>query len=399
MIQGEKSSEMLSTVLIKEGELYSPSYQGKKDVLVINGKIHLVENDLCVDYIKRVFPELKVINAKGLIVAPGIIDQHNHFAGAGGEGGEEFRTPPAPITSFLEAGITTAIGLLGTDGVGRTLEELLAKARSLEKEGISTYIYTGSYQFPSPTLTGDVMRDLYFFREIIGVKMALADHRSSYPSPFEIRRLLTKVRVGAMLAGKKGLVCVHMGSGDDMLTPLRDAIGGTDIPITHIIPTHVGRTRELLLDTSRWVKEGGYADLTAEEDLSEHLEFLKKQGASIERLTVSSDGNGSLPEFDEKKQLVGMSIGKPKSIIKSLKRAKKEGVVSVEEAFKLVTSNVADLLGLKHKGRITPGCDADILVLEEESFNILALIAKGKVLVENGVMLYKGMFGGMPKDI
>jgi beta-aspartyl-dipeptidase (metallo-type) len=83
-----------------------------------------------------------------------------HFNGAGGENKPEFRTPPAKLSELTRYGITTAVGLLGTDGITRSLHDLYMKARGLQNEGISTWIFTGSYQLPSPTITGSVLTDI-----------------------------------------------------------------------------------------------------------------------------------------------------------------------------------------------------------------------------------------------
>ena len=74
------------------------------------------------------------------------------------------------------------VGCLGTDGVCRDLKALLAKARSLEEEGISTYIYSGSYEIPVNTITNSCKSDLMLIDKIIGIgEVAISDHRSSQP--------------------------------------------------------------------------------------------------------------------------------------------------------------------------------------------------------------------------
>ncbi|MEA3285332.1 MAG: beta-aspartyl-peptidase, partial [Synergistota bacterium] len=170
----------------------------RRDLLSVSGKIVVIDGPIDEGSIGICLPDLKVLDAGGCKVVPGFIDQHNHFNGAGGEGGPAFRTPPAELSSFLKAGVTGAVGLLGTDGVSRSLEELLAKARGLEAEGLSTWIYTGSYRIPSPAMTGSTMRDMVLIDKVIGVKMALSDHRCSHPSVQEIRRLVSDVRTAGM---------------------------------------------------------------------------------------------------------------------------------------------------------------------------------------------------------
>ncbi|MFP3393938.1 amidohydrolase family protein, partial [Brevibacillus sp. SIMBA_076] len=83
------------------------------------------------------FAPIQIIDAANLFVVPGFIDSHVHIIGGGGEGGFKTRTPELMLTDITTSGITTLVGLLGTDGTTRRMESLLAKARALEEEGIS----------------------------------------------------------------------------------------------------------------------------------------------------------------------------------------------------------------------------------------------------------------------
>ena len=74
---------------------------------------------------------------------------------------------------FLKNGITTVVGLLGTDGVTRSVENLVAKARALTEEGMTVYTLTSSYGYPPTTLTGSVERDIILVPPMIGVKVAV----------------------------------------------------------------------------------------------------------------------------------------------------------------------------------------------------------------------------------
>ena len=61
----------------------------------------------------------------------------------------------------MRNGVTTVVGCLGTDGMTRHLTSLLAKARGLEREGITAYMYTGSYEVPVQTITDSVKKILF----------------------------------------------------------------------------------------------------------------------------------------------------------------------------------------------------------------------------------------------
>ena len=137
-------------ILIKDGHVYSPEDKGLNDVLIAGNSIARIAGRIDLP------PEFgaRVISASGKIVAPGFVDLHVHLLGGGGEGGPRTRTPEITLSKITSAGVTTVVGCLGTDDVTRRPENLLAKAMQLDEEGITAYIYTGSYQFPPPTVTG-----------------------------------------------------------------------------------------------------------------------------------------------------------------------------------------------------------------------------------------------------
>ena len=60
------------------------------------------------------------VDAAGLLIAPGFVDMHQHVCGGGGEAGPASRTPEAALSQLLRGGVTTVVGLLGTDTVTRS---------------------------------------------------------------------------------------------------------------------------------------------------------------------------------------------------------------------------------------------------------------------------------------
>jgi beta-aspartyl-dipeptidase (metallo-type) len=171
----------ITLILIRNAIVYAPELIGKRDVLIGGEKILAI--DETIELPSSSF--LRVIDADGMFLTPGLIDPHVHIAGGGGEGGFATRTPELSLSDATKFGVTTVVGLLGTDGTTRHHCNLLAKARSLEAEGLSTYILTGSYQLPSQTLTGSIQSDIINIDKIIGVgEVAIADHRSSEVSVF-----------------------------------------------------------------------------------------------------------------------------------------------------------------------------------------------------------------------
>ena len=193
--------------LIKGAHVYNPDNLGVQDVLVVNDKIAAVGKDLTV-----VLPELETVEASGKILTPGFIDQHIHVTGGGGEGGPRSRTPEIVLSELISCGTTSLVGVSGTDSVTRSLPNLLAKVQALTDEGVTAWMYTSNYSYPPTTLTGSVKNDLLMVHEVLGVKIALGDHRSSFPTTQNVLDLLTQIRVGGMIAGKIGVLHIHLGN-------------------------------------------------------------------------------------------------------------------------------------------------------------------------------------------
>jgi beta-aspartyl-dipeptidase (metallo-type) len=385
-------------ILIKNAEVFSPEHIGKKDILVAAGKIIAIENELDIKAYKALGAE--VIDASGKKAIPGLIDAHVHIAGAGGEGGPSTRTPEMPLSFMLDGGITTVIGCLGTDGFTRSLEAVLMKVKSLRAEGVSAWMYTGAYQVPTPTLLGDVGRDIAMIEEIIGVgEIAISDHRSSCPTTNELIRLVEHARVGGMLGGKAGIANMHMGDAKDPFRPIYDAVEKSELKLTQFFPTHCNRNKYIFEDAKKYGVKG-YVDLTAsswpydpenETKPSSAIIELLKAGVPLEHITMTSDGNGSLPNFDSEGRLTSIDMALPKSVFTELIDTVLLEKLPLEKALKPVTSNPADILRLKNKGRLEAGKDADIVLLDGK-FGICDIIARGEFMTRECKRLKKGTY-------
>lgn len=384
-------TEDLNMILIKQAEVYTPHIIGIKDVLVCGGQIEAIE-----DRISLPLPSCHVIDGTGKLLIPGIIDPHVHVTGGGGEGSFHTQVPPVSLSDLIRGGVTTVVGLLGTDGITRSVENLLARVKALKEEGISTYACTGSYDFPSVTLTGDVKRDLVFIDEILGVKLALSDHRAPNVTVNELMRLGSDARTSGMLSGKCGIVVLHMGDAPSGLAPVREALAQTAIPVKIFHPTHVNRKRELLEEAFAFARQGGFIDLTCGIDGAGRpatcIMEARERGIPMEQITISSDGMGSWSTYDESGSLLAIGYAPVDTVLKEVKVLVQEYQLPLEEALCFATSNTARSLELfPKKGCIRAGSDADLLLLEED-LSIHTVIAGGRRMLEDHVLLQKGTY-------
>ena len=383
-------------LLIRNASIYNPENIGKKDILVagnqfaeISDKIEISGNI-----------DLDIIDATGLIMIPGLIDAHVHIAGAGGEGGPKTRTPELKIMQLIEGGITTVIGCLGTDGYTRNIESVLMKVKAIRGYGLSAWMYTGAYQVPVRTLTGEIGKDMALFEEVIGVgEVAVSDHRSSLPSTGELIRIAASARVGGMLGSKAGIVNIHMGDAKNPFKPIEEAVEKSELKYTQFYPTHCNRNKYIFEDAKKYGKKG-YIDITTssyayfpefEIKPSTALAELLEAGVPVEHITMTSDGNGSLPHFDEKGNLVQVEMGQPSSMLAEISDMVRQDAIPLETALKTVTSNPADILKLLNKGRIIKGKDADFLLVNEK-MEIVHMVANGRFFVREMKQIVHGNY-------
>lgn len=376
-------------LLIKNAEVYTPEYIGKKDILICNEKIECIS-----DEIREVPFEHEILDGTGMILTPGLIDQHVHVTGGGGEGSFHTRTPELQLSELVEGGITTVVGLLGTDGITRSVGNLYAKIMALNEEGVSAYMLTGAYGYPGPTITGEADKDIVFIERVLGVKLAVSDHRAPNVTVDELIHLASKTRVAGMLSGKPGIVTLHMGDAKAALAHVFEALEKTAIPVKIFRPTHVNRNEWLLEDAYKLLKMGGYIDLTCgihpDSRPGKCVVEAKKRGLPMKHITISSDGHGSWSNYAEDGTLLEIGVSGVDALLKELVYMVNEIGFSVSEALSYMTCNVADALNLR-KGRIAAGMDADLLLLTKD-LKLCGMVARGKVLMKEAQVICKGTY-------
>lgn len=372
--------------LVKNAQLFTPEPRGLCHLLIADQRIAAV---LDATEQVNVGALINTLDLEGRRVIPGLVDPLVHYIGGGGEGGFGNRTAELSIENACASGVTTLIGALGTDALTRTPANLIGKARELAAGGLTTYAYTGSYQLPPVTLTGSVASDILYIPEFIGVgEVAISDHRGSQPNTHELTRLASEARTAGLLAGKSGIVFIHTGDADSHLEPLRQVAKHSAIPLAQFYPTHINRTSALFEDGLRFAREGGRIDFTTsstpellakgEVPASEAVARALRARIAPSQLSLSSDANASLPEFDEQHRFIGLKPGKLSSLFEVLGECINEHHISMEQALRCAATTAADALKLPHKGRLHAGADADFIVLTEGRWAIEQVWALGK---------------------
>ena len=390
-------------LLIRGATLFAPEPRGRCDILIVGGQVARVA--------PRIPPapellDVALVEAEGLLALPGLVDGHVHILGGGGEGGPATRAPELRAAALAHAGVTTAVGLLGFDGLTRTVVGLLAHARSLKADGLDARVYTGAYALPLQTITDNVAHDVVLIEEVIGVgEIAISDHRGSSPTPHELARIGAEAHIAGVLAGKAGLLHLHVGEAKSGLQPVHELLRTSDLPAGAVFPTHVNRSIDLLEDAARLAKKGVPIDLTATvaPDCDEPgaippeaaLPQLLHAGVPLHQITCTSDGNGSMPVFGPDGHLQSIGLGPVALLWERVRRAVLGRMVPLPVALATVTSNPARRLRLAGKGTIAAGSDADILLCDER-MRIHAVYARGRAVLSEGRVQIADPFFSVP---
>ncbi|MFT3756685.1 MAG: beta-aspartyl-peptidase [Pseudoxanthomonas sp.] len=386
----------MTIILVRNADIHAPEALGRQHLLIGGGKILWMGAGM--PDLSDVFGA-QVIDLQGRRLVPGFIDGHVHVTGGGGEAGFASRVPAPMLSRYTRSGVTTVVGLLGTDDVARSTRELVAQVNALREEGLSAYAHAGGYHLPPATLTGNLRADLAFIDCLIGVgELAISDHRSSQPTLDELLRIAAEAHVAGLMTGKAGIVHLHLGDGPRGLDLVRRALDQSELPPRVFNPTHVNRRKALFDEAIELARRGCCIDITAfpveeGEDAWSAADALIRyldSGAPRERVTISSDAGGCLPCFDASGRVCSMDVGHSGALVETLRELLARGV-ALQDALPAFTSNVADLLRLPGKGRIAVGMDADLVALDGDGA-IIDVIAGGCLHLLAGKQVRRGTF-------
>ncbi len=386
--------------ILTNAEVFAPAPLGRK-TLVVGGTQVLAVLDAPPSVAGL---DAETLDLAGARVVPGLVDAHVHVTGGGGEAGPHTAAPAPPLSAYTTAGVTSVVGLLGTDDATRSTRELLRGVHALRAEGLSAWAWTGGYHLPPTTLTGSVRTDIACVEPVLGFgELAVSDHRSSQPTFDEVARLASECHVGGLMSGKAGVLHLHVGDGRRGLDLLRRILDETEVPPRTLHPTHVNRRRALLEEAFALAPRGVTVDVTAfppdfaggdgpDDEVSalDAVAAYLDAGLPPERLTVSSDGGGCLPTFSRQGELLHMDFA-TSGALADLVADWCAGGRDLAALLPALTSNPAGLLRLPGKGRLAAGADADLVVLGSDH-RPQHVMARGRWMVRDGRAVVRGTF-------
>ncbi|WP_418847938.1 amidohydrolase family protein, partial [Parasutterella sp.] len=197
-----------------------------------------------------------------------------------------------------------------------------------------------------------------------------------------------------MIAGKIGVLHIHLGNVRGAFEMFEEIVN-RGFPIRHIRPTHCARDKYVFGKALEFAKRGGRIDITTGgsccfESPADAVEAAWDAGIEPSIMTMSSDGHGSVPRFNEKGEMVGLGVGGVACNLRDLKKLIARGH-AVEKVLPLLTRNVARGLGMKGKGEVSAGNSAD-LCLFDENWELQDVYSKGVLMMKDKELLQKGTF-------
>jgi beta-aspartyl-dipeptidase (metallo-type) len=299
--------------------------------------------------------------------------------------------------------------MLGFDATSKDMRALVAKTKGFKEDGISAYALTGAtLEHPVPTLTGRIRDDIAFVEEIIGVgEISVSELGYAYDSNGPGAQYIAEAATAGLLAGrlarKRGYLCLQVPPYHGAcLKPVIAMLERTGLPIGQLLPSHVNQTDAYMADAIAWAGRGGFVDVGAnyspENNFSratppaKAITRLLEAGVPRERILLSSDGNGAPPKEEQREGQPAVANYMPVGALHATwRRLIVDEGRGPSEALRVVTANVADATGLRRKGAIAPGIDADLTAFDDD-WRIHTVIARGRVMVDAGQPVVRGMF-------
>lgn len=379
-------------LLIRNGRLIDPvaKRDGVYDILCSNGKIQKIGRGL-----KESFEDL--IDAKGFVVSPGFIDLHTHLREPGYEYKESIRTGTKAAAA---GGFTTILCMANTFPVNdnAVITEIIVKKG--REEGIVNLLSVGAI---SRGLEGRTLADIGQMKEagIVGISddgrcvmdSALMRKAMQYARGFGL--LVISHAEDENLSGSgsinEGIVATELGlSGSP--NAAEEIIVARDIALAELTRArlHIAHlSTRISLELVRAAKKRGVAvtcevtphHLTLTDEAVrgyntnasvrpplrsvEDLKALKKglKEGVIDVIATDHAPHASFEkevEFDKAAHgISGLETALPVCL-----KLVEERVIRLPDLIRLMSSNPAAILGLKGKGTLREGADADITIFD-----------------------------------
>ena len=370
-------------MLIKNCRMIIDGEEQFKDILVENGKIVSIEDDLS----GVSFDE--IIDAAGNYVISGIIDPHVHMRDPGMTHKEDFTTGSM---ACAKGGITTFFDMPNT--VPNTItEETLLEKKKLHKG--KSYVDYGFWFGGSKADNHDEVKKVQ--DKVIAIKVFM--NVSTGNMLVEDEKVLEDIFKNSKLVG------VH--AEGEMIPKAISLSEKLDVPV---YLCHLSTKEDV-----QYVREAKKKGLKVYGEVTPHHLFLNisdveknpllrmkpelKTKEDNEALwegildgTIDTIGTDHAPHrIEEKKAKLTFGIPGAENSLEMMLKAVRCDKISLEKLMKIMSENTAEIFGLKNKGKIAAGYDADLVIVDMTTEEI---ISQENVISKCGWTPYEGFEKG-----
>ncbi len=370
-------------MLIKNCRMIIDGEEQFKDILVENGKIVSIEDDLS----GVSFDE--IIDAAGNYVISGIIDPHVHMRDPGMTHKEDFTTGSM---ACAKGGITTFFDMPNTVPNTITEEDLLEKKRLHEG---NSYVDYGFWFGGSKADNHEEVKKVQ--DKVIATKVFM--NVSTGNMLVEDEKVLEDIFKNSKLVG------VH--AEGEMIPKAISLSEKLDVPV---YLCHLSTKEDV-----QYVREAKKKGLKVYGEVTPHHLFLNisdveknpllrmkpelKTKEDNEALwegvldgTIDTIGTDHAPHrIEEKKAKLTFGIPGAENSLEMMLKAVKCDKISLEKLMKIMSENTAEIFGLKNKGKIAVGYDADLVIVDMTTEEI---ISQENVISKCGWTPYEGFEKG-----
>lgn len=379
-------------LLIKNGHVVDPA--SKKDavldVLVVDGKIKKLEKNIkeSVD---------RTIDAKGLIVAPGLVDLHTHLREPGFEYKESIRTGSLAAAA---GGVTTIVCMANTNPVNDNAVITSYIMKKAQEEAVVNVLPIGAI---SKNLEGKTLAEIGQMAEagIVGISddgrcvmdTALMRKAMQYARGFGL--MVVSHAEDECLSGhgsiNEGIVATELGLPGSP-NAAEELIVARDIALAELTKAHLHIAHMSTRGSLELVKAAKKRGVAVTCEVTPHHLFLTDEAvrgyntnasvrpplrsaedakALIQGIkdgvvdTIATDHapHASFEKEVEFTQAAHGMVGLETSLALCLQLVE-DRIIKLSDLLRLMSANPAQILGLKNKGNLKVGADADIAIFD-----------------------------------
>lgn len=334
-------------ILLKNCKLIIEGEEVLKDILIYNGKIENIGNNL--------ESKTKIIDVNGKIVLPGLIDPHVHFRDPGLTHKEDFLSGSKAAAA---GGVTTFIDMPNTIPPTTTIDLLNEKRKLAEKSIVNFGFHFGG--------ANDNLEEIKNVTNVASTKIFL--NVSTGKLMLEDDNLIQDIFENSKL------VSVH--AEDEQV---ERAINFAKKSNTKLYLCHISQKSEFdMINNSTYynlfVEVTPHHLFLSEEDVSDfnimkpELRSKKDQDflwIAIENDLVDTIGTDHAPHLvEEKLEKTTYGVSGIESMLPLLLDAYNKNKISLQKIQDLCCENPARIFGIKNKGIIKVGFDADLTIVD-----------------------------------